>query len=214
MEWDSIKTALVTSIGGTGALLVVATFLGKKWVETRVKSSVEHEYAKKLLEHKAKLQEQVNESIERLKAKSSDDANQREIDIAQFNRFMDVLPSSGSIEFLRTFNMAGFLLNRTQLDQIIRFYDGWDAPEYHFLDNEIDSKRILLHKSSGEYLNYMEMNTFPSHSHVGCNYVPPEWEIEQPDRFWEVVNTLHKLAGKIVEDHEDLVKSARQKLKC
>ncbi|MDO8425894.1 MAG: hypothetical protein Q7T24_00080, partial [Deltaproteobacteria bacterium] len=102
MDW----TPLITSLGSSAVLFALLSFLAKKWIGSRIEQSVKHEYAKKLEEHKAQLQAQVNRSVEEMKAEFKEAIDQKATDKALFAKFMDTLPSSGSIEFLKTFDMG------------------------------------------------------------------------------------------------------------
>ena len=214
MDWQVIITSLITSFGGTGALIVVIIFLSKKWISTIIEGSVGNEYAKDLENYKSKLQEQMTLSIQKLNAGFQDAVNEKAADKVLFNRFLDVLPSSGSIEFVDTFNMAGFAFWGKELDQLKKFSSRWGRPENQFLDDEIEQKRECLYRIVDEYLVYLSFNSFPLDNNIECYTVPPEWETTHPEKFKEVVNKLHDLAGQLVTAHKDLVKTARKKLTC
>ena len=214
MDLNSFITALITSLGGTGLFVVLMTFFVKKWVSSRIEESVRHEYAIKLEEHKVQLQEQVSRSVKKIEAEYQEIIDQKKVDKALFAKFMSVLPSSGSIEFINRFNMAGWSFNRDEFKQLDNFHHDWSSPEYQFLDKQIDDKRKRLHELVAQYLAYLAINTFPVRGAVGISSVPEEWEEEQPERFHETVTKLHEFARLVVEAHSDLVKTARNHLKC
>ena len=127
-----------------------------------------------------------------------------------FQQFLEVLPSSGSIDFIDRKNMAGFSFDSEKLDDLHEFYYNWNDAEHEFMDNELEKKCKKLHDLVGEYTSLIGDNTFPTDD--GRHTVPPEWEHEQPKRFAKVVNSLHEKSRDIVETHQDLVKVGRRKL--
>jgi len=135
----------------------------------------------------------------------------REVDLRLFNEFKKVLPSNGSIHFIDEQNMAGFSWPREKLQDLDVFYHEWNDAEHEFLDNDLESIRAKLHELIGDYLGQIETNTFPANN-PDWQTVPPEWELENQKRFFEVVNKLHETAGLIVETHQELIRKARKKL--
>jgi hypothetical protein len=126
-------------------------------------------------------------------------------DFELFNAFQKTLPSDGSIKFIDEFNMAGFPFEFCNLDQLTEFAKKWNTPEYKFLDKKLEKIRKNLYEKVCEYLSYLARNTWLSAKNIEYSSVPPEWEIEQPDRFEEVVNKLHDSAGEIVKIHKELI---------
>lgn len=127
-----------------------------------------------------------------------------------FKEFLEVLPSSGSIDFIDQKNMAGFSFDSEKLDDLRDFYYDWDDAEHEFMDDELEAKRERLHELVADYTSLIAGKTFPTDS--GHQTVPPEWEYEQPERFAKVVNELHEKADAVVEAHQDLVRTGREKL--
>ncbi len=214
MDWSAFLTALLTSIVGTGAMIALAIFLGKKWLVTRIAESVKHEYATKLEEHKADLQEQVHRSIQDMKAGFQEALDKKAVDKALFAKFFEVLPSSGCIELVATFSTSGGLFNRKSLEPLETFLREWGMPERQFLDPEIDQKRERLHTITGKYLLSIYENTSPVNSTPGHCSVSPELKAREPDRFREVVSEIRDLEEQLVAAHRDLVETARRKLIC
>jgi len=135
----------------------------------------------------------------------------KEIDGKLFHQLKEVLPSKGSIHFIDEQNMAGFSWPRNKLDDLDKFYHGWNDVEHEFLDNELEEMRSQLHDLIGYYLGLININTF-SANNPEWQTVPPDWEETNPKHFFEVVGELHDTAGKIVKLHQDLFRKARFKL--
>jgi hypothetical protein len=134
----------------------------------------------------------------------------KEADRKLFQQFKQVLPSNGSIDFIDKQNMAGFSFHVGRLDDLYKFLHTWNDAEHEFLDKKLEEKRQRLLKLIAEYSHLIGMNTWQTH--LGLQTVPPEWEDEQPERFLEVVTSLHDKAREIVVAHQDLVRAARRKL--
>ncbi|MBI5901952.1 MAG: hypothetical protein HZB84_00485 [Deltaproteobacteria bacterium] len=213
MDWSTFITALLTSLGGTGILVAIAVFLGKKWLGSRIEESVKHEYARKLEEHKAQLQTQLNRSVEEMKAEFQEAVDQKVTDKALYVKFFETLPSSGSIEFLKTFDMGFGSFETEQLSQLKYFYCNWNKPEYEFLDAELECKRKALREAISKYLDSYSTNVFCTKTDTKRAYVLPEWKETKPDVYRQIIDKLNSLADEVVKAHEDLVRSARLKLK-
>ena len=134
------------------------------------------------------------------------------VDSALYDKFIDVLPSSGSIRFLREQDMQGSY-DTKKLDQLRRFHDEWDITEYHFLDRKLEKTRKKLHALAGRYLHYLGTHSFQRGSNPDNYAIPEDWAIEKPDLYEEVVGTLHNLADQIIKTHSILVNTARKTLR-
>jgi hypothetical protein len=181
----------------------------------KIDESVKHEYAKKLEEHKAQLQEQLTHSIQYMKAKSQENIDQKTTDKALFTKLLDTLPSSGSIEFVGSHVVEHSSFDRDNLGQLRRFSQEWARPENYFLDSEFDKKREHLLEIVDEYLHYLACNTFiDDRKEFNISSIPGEWITEQTERYNKTVETLNNLANQLVAAHTDLINMARKKLKC
>jgi hypothetical protein len=138
-------------------------------------------------------------------------AEVKPLDVELFKEFKKVIPSKGSISFIDDQNMAGFSWPRDKLRQLDEFYYEWNDAEHEFLDNELEELRAKLHELIGDYLGQIATNTFPAND-PKRQTVPPEWELENPKRFFEVVDKLHDTASSIVKTHQDLMRKGREKL--
>lgn len=132
-------------------------------------------------------------------------------DMSLYTAFITVLPSSGSISFIDTCNMAGYSFDWKRLRDLEVFYHEWNDAEHEFHNRELESLRKQLHELVVSYLDYLGMNSFPTEA--GFQTIPPEWEETQPDRFWQTVKTVHDYAGQIVARHQEFIRRARSILK-
>lgn len=128
-----------------------------------------------------------------------------------FARFLQELPSAGSIRFIDQHNMAGFSFPGRSLDELERFHVTWDDAEHEFVDGELEALRSKLHELIGKYLGIIAENVFPAHS-PGYLTVPPGWEERNPPKFFDVVSKLHESAAEVVAAHQDMVRIGRRRM--
>jgi len=212
MDWQAWKLVFL-GMGGYALLLAVAVFLVKKWVGVRIEESVKHEYAKKLEEHKADLQEQVSAALSGMEHAYQESVDQKATDKALFARLIETLPTNGSISFITHWDVGAMLFNPKKLRQLRVFYLEWNDPEHEFLDADLEAKRRHLHRSVDRYLGKTEECFFsqPGSDLVG---IPPEWQISKPELFQSTMDELNRLADDVASAHKDLLVAAREKLKC
>lgn len=132
-------------------------------------------------------------------------------DRALYDQLTALLSSKGVIGFLDRNNMAGFSFVQAKFEPLWEFLYEWNVPEREFLSPELEVIRKALWEKVDAYTGLLAFETFPTHN-PDRHTVPPEWEHEQPDRFWRVVNAFHELAGEIVTLHGDLVRTGKAQL--
>lgn len=132
-------------------------------------------------------------------------------DRALYDQLTALLRSDGVIGFLDQNNMAGFSFLEAKFEPLREFYYEWNRPEREFISPELDAIRKALWEKVDAYTSLLAVETFPT-DNPGRHTVPPEWEHEQPERFWTVVNAFHKLAGEIVAVHARLVRTGKVQL--
>jgi hypothetical protein len=135
----------------------------------------------------------------------------KEHDKKLFDELTTLLSSEGVIGFLDRTNMAGFSFREAELEPLRAFYFEWNRPEREFIAPELEALKKGLWNKVDEYYGLYTVETF-STDNPERHTVPPEWEFEQPEHFWRVVNGLHTLAGEIVSLHADFVRKGRAHL--
>lgn len=135
----------------------------------------------------------------------------REHDLALYGDLTALLNTDGIIGFLNDTNMAGFSFLANALNPLEEFQHSWNRPEREFISPTLESLRSRLWVKANEYMNFINLETYPAHL-PGRQTVPEDWENTQPDRFRRIVNTLHQLAGEIVDLHRELVRTGRKEL--
>jgi hypothetical protein len=63
--------SIIASLAFSGLLTGALVFLTKSWISQRLKSAIEHEYAEKLEDYKARLKTEHDLALERLKASNA-----------------------------------------------------------------------------------------------------------------------------------------------
>lgn len=123
---------------------------------------------------------------------------------------LDVVPSNGTIEFLRTKSLGSFF-QWNRLEDIERFLDSRNGPDHEFLDPELETARKKFRASCRALVSALETYTFPTHKE-GWHAVPRDWRDEAPERFHRTVNDLDKAADAVCTTYDHLVRVARKKL--
>ena len=136
-----------------------------------------------------------------------------ELDRQVYRKLKELLPSDGSIHFIRYNNFAGFSFRLADLSDLDNFYHACEYPEFEFVDPDLEGLRADLRQHISELLGMIGLNTWPlNEPGERRNSVPPEWEETQPERFREVVGKLHQLTTHICDTYDSIVRLARVRL--
>lgn len=131
----------------------------------------------------------------------------RTLDINLYNRIKDLFNDDVRF-FLSEFNFAGFSYYDKYINPLYEFNFLCKKPDFKFINQDLEIIRIQLFDSTVEFISFLAVNTFPNA--LGNNTVPPEWEIEQPERFKAVVEELNSKSTAVWELFCNLVNSARK----
>lgn len=123
----------------------------------------------------------------------------------------ELLPQTGAIYFLRHNNFAGFSFDTDSIEDLYNFEHECKKSDFEFLNPDLEKIKIELLKAVDHFTGQIAVQTFPTNN--GRQTVPPEWELEQSERFWEVVNDLHKTKFQICDRYDELIKFGRRVLK-
>lgn len=140
------------------------------------------------------------------------------IDEKEFNQKIylkikdELLPLNGSLLFIKDFNFAWFSFKTDKVNDLFYISDTQiDNPELKFLDKKLEKLKNELFIEIKWIVYEISSNTFPQWESMQT--VPPEWEIEQPERFTEVVNKLHSHSSNIWLKYNDFINYWRKKFK-
>jgi hypothetical protein len=135
----------------------------------------------------------------------------RRVDRMLLERVLRVLPWEGSMRFIHINNFAGFSFDLRMLRDLNEFDARCEDPAWEFVDPTLEAMRAALSESIGRLLHLIAFETFPT-QHEYRNSVPQEWEIEQPERFHQVVGDIHSAAKRSVDAYKALVREGRHRL--
>ncbi len=137
---------------------------------------------------------------------------QAEADKKVLRDFMEIVPSNGSIKFLKKHDFGG-IFRTSDLEEIDAFYHDRNGPDHEFLDQELESVRQKFRESCRTLLGVLASRTFPTNT-PGWASVPDDWETKDPnpDRFDRAVGEIHTAADAVCTTYDHLVRLARKKL--
>ena len=137
--------------------------------------------------------------------------NTLNLDKKTFNKIKnELLPSNKAIEYIRHRNFAGFSFDDKMLMGLYDIEHENTHPEFEFLNPILENLKEELILEISKFTSLVGIETFPTHQ--GKQTVPPEWEIEQPDRFDKVVNELHQSTNRICNKYDELIRKGRRVL--
>lgn len=175
------------------------------------------EYDSKTSQHKNYTQAEVKdlrkrlyEAVERDEHLGGDQLSSVPADRATFEDFKKVVPSNGTIRFMREYDFGG-IIDWKALQDIDRFYYDRNGPDHTFLDERLESARLAFRECCKNFLSYASTNTSPLNT-PGFVKVPDELEQKNPEKYWEIVKHLNSVADDLVESYDALVTAARTKL--
>lgn len=211
MDWPSFYSAVGGAVGGIAAVGGAAVWLLKAWLGAKVEKSVAHEYETRLAAHKAELQKEVYAATQQLKREFAEIDEQLDVDRSLFRQLMEALPSD-TIQFayIEDMNIPFF---PKSIDPLRTFARLWNRPEKAFLDTELRSLQRNLHEKVVAYLDELDRTIVPSDIHMNLYQIPPEWQHTSPERFHGAISRINRLSGEVAEVHQQLVATARQKLR-
>jgi hypothetical protein len=125
-------------------------------------------------------------------------------------RLVELMGTSGSIDFLRTNNFAGWSFEWSRLDGLQQSL-AHSGPEHEFLDTDIEQLRVAFQAACHAFMKYAAFNTFVVGS-SGRQGIPEDWETEQPERFDKTVKEIHEGADRVCRCYDELIRAARRRL--
>lgn len=130
-------------------------------------------------------------------------------DTKTLDELISLMASTGTIDWLRDNNFAGFSFDWNHL----RGLDTWTqkkGPEHQFIDAELEALRKAFHATATKFLVVLATETFSRGN--GCSGIPQEWEYQQPERFDRAVKEIHEGADRVCKGYDALVVAVRRKL--
>jgi len=121
-----------------------------------------------------------------------------------FAKFLTDLPSTGSISFIRDFDFRHSFRSDV-LNDLDRFYHGWNNAEHEFLDQQLEALRAELYEAVERFLNNVGRLTAPTLA--GLQSVIPKGidpDINLPAHVRSDITLLNDCADVVHTTHQEL----------
>lgn len=130
-----------------------------------------------------------------------------------FREIQALLPSTGSIEFLRHHDYASAFPIDSHRD-LREFYHQRERPEFEFIDADLEGLRAELISHASDFLLAITSYAFFSKTRTSPQFaeVPREWSYDKPEEFKEAVDKLNGAAERFCETYDRLIRLGRRKL--
>lgn len=132
-----------------------------------------------------------------------------ELDKKLYCHLRSMFEEGDTIRFIHENNFAGFSYPRSKIDPLFEFEHDSVNPDFEFIDKDMQELLIKLKNIIPQFNDLLASNTFWVDKER--NHVPPEWEEEQSERFWRVVNGLNDLGRQMWEVWGLIVRTGREK---
>lgn len=142
----------------------------------------------------------------------SSDSQVHPADVTLFNEFLQLLPSAGVIEFLRTHDFLGSF-RRNNIEPINTFVREWSNAEHEFQDKDIEKQKQELYEAAQSFVRLIGSYTSPNNK--GFQSVIPDYYEDGEERertFKKEAEEIGDAADLVVEKHQEIIKVARSKL--
>ena len=123
---------------------------------------------------------------------------------------VELMCETGSIDFLRYNNFAGWSFEWSRLDGIQQSLLS-NGPENEFLNADIEQLRAAFQEACYAFMQYAASNTFVVND-AGRKSIPEDWETEQPERFQKTVKEIHEASDAVCRSYDELIRAARKRL--
>jgi hypothetical protein len=136
-----------------------------------------------------------------------------EIDRALFVKFLQCLPSNGSVEFVNNHSF-GNSFNFDNFNQLFEFYHTWNNAEYEFINPNLENLKKALFDKIAEFVDFSSLYTYGQRSGLYLA-IPDAYladEMNLPQHVHETIQALNKLGREVYEMHQNLVREAKKEL--
>lgn len=134
-----------------------------------------------------------------------------EKDSVLFEKFLETLPSKGSIEFLKTHSF-GDAFQLESLKDLFDFQYEWNSAEYEFINQELEKMKKQLYENVQQFVyingngSYRQNNDWFSVIPDDCN----DWEL--PQHIINKIKEMDDLADKVYQSHQNFVRAGKKLL--
>lgn len=134
-----------------------------------------------------------------------------ETDKIIYQKLLTTLPWEGSLSFISTNNFAGFSFRTDALNDLWRYQYLCDDPAFEFIDSDLDGAKYNILNQINHFSRLIGQYTFPANN-MGFNHVPPEWETERPEHFFNVVQQIEETAQSVCNSYKEFIRLGTRKL--
>ncbi len=137
----------------------------------------------------------------------------READRQVFYFLLKLLPSDGSVYFMRNFSFGG-CFHWEALKDLNEFRYACTRPEHEFLDETLEAGRTTLLKRIEKFVHLLAGNSFRLEASIEdpLYKVPDDWHHTNPKRWHEIVDAINDAADAVISQYDTFVRECRQKL--
>lgn len=134
--------------------------------------------------------------------------NDREV----FEKIKKILPSNGSIEYIRDHDFGG-IYRVSKLDQLDDYISEMVKPDYFFVDRKMESCRLELLENVKAFYIRLGLEAFPlREGNIDMNCIPKEHEFDDRTRYHKIREELNSLASKVCKSYDKFVKFSKERL--
>jgi hypothetical protein len=138
------------------------------------------------------------------------DRKQESPDHHLFKKLLTELPSKGSIGRVKNADQAAKIFS-SDLKQFFDFLHEWNNADHEFQNKKIEAMRIELISHIEDYCNCSVTNRFPTNT-PGLLSLASEWEQENPQRYYKVIEDLTTFSDRVFDTHQKIVRLGKELL--
>lgn len=140
------------------------------------------------------------------------DEESKNADKKIFNEIRNnILSANKGIYWIRNQNFRGFSFDPKNMRDFDEFEEFCKNPNNTFLSEDLEQQKNKLNIKISKFTELIGLNTWSTDN--GLQTVPPEWEIEQPERFMETVSEIHSVIFEIVDLYDEFIRMGKKILK-
>jgi hypothetical protein len=124
---------------------------------------------------------------------------------------LDVIPSNGSILFIRDYDFGGSF-NIENIKEISSFLEISKRPDFRFLDKEIEKCRLSLVHAINQFDSFIGMNCYSAlikEAHIIG--IKKAHEYQDINEYRIIKNDINELANNVCNSYDSLIFSASKK---
>ena len=137
------------------------------------------------------------------------DTSEIEADRKLFERLHELLPSQ-HIRDISDYNF-GAAFRVKWIEPLILYDESWIGPEHEFHDKKLEKRKQKLSKSVNDFVKAVAYHTYREKSSI--QRLPREMQRDNPKEYWKLAGKINELSSQVGKDHQDLIRSAKKRLK-